>query len=159
MDNVFRGLHILISWPTWLNVPPSLCYTIPRGRIIFSHVIPAITSTYFKCAYRLLVLSHTHNKWRSPECNYSFWMQATAEQIRLAQMIYDKNDADFEDKVKQVRTVCERCCEHGICIAVCMIFKYSTNAHSSHTCLFVSSLYLWVRLSALLSCFMCTRAD
>ncbi|CAJ0961219.1 unnamed protein product [Ranitomeya imitator] len=26
---------------------------------------------------------------------------ATAEQIRLAQMIYDKNDADFEDKVKQ----------------------------------------------------------
>lgn len=28
--------------------------------------------------------------------------QATAEQIRLAQMIYDKNDADFEDKVKQV---------------------------------------------------------
>uniref|UniRef100_A0AAZ3RNP3 UBA domain-containing protein n=1 Tax=Oncorhynchus tshawytscha TaxID=74940 RepID=A0AAZ3RNP3_ONCTS len=29
-------------------------------------------------------------------------MQATAEQIRLAQMIYDKNDADFEDKVKQL---------------------------------------------------------
>lgn len=29
--------------------------------------------------------------------------QATAEQIRLAQMIYDKNDADFEDKVNQVR--------------------------------------------------------
>lgn len=28
--------------------------------------------------------------------------QATAEQIRLAQMIYDKNDADFEDKVNQV---------------------------------------------------------
>lgn len=28
--------------------------------------------------------------------------QATAEQIRLAQMIYDKSDADFEDKVKQV---------------------------------------------------------
>ncbi|XP_068167088.1 ubiquitin-associated protein 2-like isoform X2 [Antennarius striatus] len=28
--------------------------------------------------------------------------QATAEQIRLAQMIYDKNDADFEDKVKQL---------------------------------------------------------
>ncbi|XP_068944060.1 ubiquitin-associated protein 2 isoform X6 [Petaurus breviceps papuanus] len=28
-------------------------------------------------------------------------IQATAEQIRLAQMIYDKNDADFEDKVKQ----------------------------------------------------------
>ncbi|XP_026199675.1 ubiquitin-associated protein 2-like isoform X2 [Anabas testudineus] len=27
-------------------------------------------------------------------------IQATAEQIRLAQMIYDKNDADFEDKVK-----------------------------------------------------------
>lgn len=31
-----------------------------------------------------------------------FIAQATAEQIRLAQMIYDKNDADFEDKVKQV---------------------------------------------------------
>ncbi|XP_022613498.1 ubiquitin-associated protein 2-like isoform X3 [Seriola dumerili] len=29
-------------------------------------------------------------------------IQATAEQIRLAQMIYDKNDADFEDKVKQL---------------------------------------------------------
>uniref|UniRef100_A0A8V5H4A9 Uncharacterized protein n=1 Tax=Melopsittacus undulatus TaxID=13146 RepID=A0A8V5H4A9_MELUD len=27
---------------------------------------------------------------------------ATAEQIRLAQMIYDKKDADFEDKVKQL---------------------------------------------------------
>lgn len=31
-----------------------------------------------------------------------FVYQATAEQIRLAQMIYDKNDADFEDKVKLV---------------------------------------------------------
>lgn len=30
-------------------------------------------------------------------------VQATAEQIRLAQMIYDKNDADFEDKVNQVK--------------------------------------------------------
>ncbi|XP_034026294.1 ubiquitin-associated protein 2-like [Thalassophryne amazonica] len=29
-------------------------------------------------------------------------IQATAEQIRLAQMIYDKNDAGFEDKVKQL---------------------------------------------------------
>uniref|UniRef100_A0A3Q3XGZ8 Uncharacterized protein n=1 Tax=Mola mola TaxID=94237 RepID=A0A3Q3XGZ8_MOLML len=29
-------------------------------------------------------------------------IQATAEQIRLAQMIYDKNYADFEDKVKQL---------------------------------------------------------
>uniref|UniRef100_A0AAZ1XS17 Uncharacterized protein n=1 Tax=Oreochromis aureus TaxID=47969 RepID=A0AAZ1XS17_OREAU len=29
-------------------------------------------------------------------------IQATAEQIRLAQMIYDKNDADFEGKVNQV---------------------------------------------------------
>ncbi|XP_034396983.1 ubiquitin-associated protein 2-like isoform X2 [Cyclopterus lumpus] len=28
--------------------------------------------------------------------------QATAEQILLAQMFYDKNDADFEDKVKQL---------------------------------------------------------
>ncbi|XP_042311351.1 ubiquitin-associated protein 2 isoform X2 [Sceloporus undulatus] len=32
-------------------------------------------------------------------------IQATAEQIRLAQMIYDKNDADFEDKVKQLMEV------------------------------------------------------
>lgn len=28
--------------------------------------------------------------------------QATAEQIRLAQMIADANDADFENKIKQV---------------------------------------------------------
>ncbi|XP_028829448.1 ubiquitin-associated protein 2a isoform X2 [Denticeps clupeoides] len=32
-------------------------------------------------------------------------LQATAEQIRLAQMIYDKSDADFEDKVKQLMEV------------------------------------------------------
>uniref|UniRef100_A0A8C3UV39 UBA domain-containing protein n=1 Tax=Catharus ustulatus TaxID=91951 RepID=A0A8C3UV39_CATUS len=32
-------------------------------------------------------------------------VQATAEQIRLAQMIYDQNDADFEDKVKQLMEV------------------------------------------------------
>ncbi|XP_041043341.1 ubiquitin-associated protein 2a isoform X2 [Carcharodon carcharias] len=32
-------------------------------------------------------------------------VQATAEQIRLAQMIYDKNDADFEEKVKQLMEV------------------------------------------------------
>ncbi|XP_064495183.1 ubiquitin-associated protein 2-like isoform X2 [Pseudopipra pipra] len=32
-------------------------------------------------------------------------IQATAEQIRFAQMIYDKNDADFEDKVKQLMEV------------------------------------------------------
>ncbi|XP_051955474.1 ubiquitin-associated protein 2-like isoform X2 [Xyrauchen texanus] len=32
-------------------------------------------------------------------------LQATAEQIRLAQMIFDKNDADFEDKVKQLMEV------------------------------------------------------
>ncbi|GCB62101.1 hypothetical protein scyTo_0009463 [Scyliorhinus torazame] len=31
--------------------------------------------------------------------------KATAEQIRLAQMIYDKNDADFEEKVKQLMEV------------------------------------------------------
>lgn len=31
------------------------------------------------------------------------FVQATAEQIRLAQMISDHNDADFEEKVKQVR--------------------------------------------------------
>lgn len=33
---------------------------------------------------------------------FSFFFQATAEQIRLAQMIYDTNDADFENKIKQV---------------------------------------------------------
>uniref|UniRef100_A0A8C6LEG5 Ubiquitin associated protein 2 n=1 Tax=Nothobranchius furzeri TaxID=105023 RepID=A0A8C6LEG5_NOTFU len=32
-------------------------------------------------------------------------IQATAEQIRLAQMIYDTNDADFEDKVNQLMEV------------------------------------------------------
>uniref|UniRef100_A0A4W5MVX7 UBA domain-containing protein n=1 Tax=Hucho hucho TaxID=62062 RepID=A0A4W5MVX7_9TELE len=32
-------------------------------------------------------------------------LQATAEQIRLAQMIYDKNDAEFEDKVNQLMEV------------------------------------------------------
>uniref|UniRef100_A0A4W3IB66 Ubiquitin associated protein 2a n=1 Tax=Callorhinchus milii TaxID=7868 RepID=A0A4W3IB66_CALMI len=32
-------------------------------------------------------------------------LEATAEQIRLAQMIYDKNDTDFEDKVKQLMEV------------------------------------------------------
>ncbi len=37
---------------------------------------------------------------------FCFVYQATAEQIRLAQMIYDKNDADFEDKVKQVMCLC-----------------------------------------------------
>jgi len=31
-----------------------------------------------------------------------FVYQATAEQLLLAQMFYDKNDAEFEDKVKQV---------------------------------------------------------
>lgn len=30
-------------------------------------------------------------------------LQATAEQIRLAQMISHNSDADFEEKVKQVR--------------------------------------------------------
>ncbi|XP_062399553.1 ubiquitin-associated protein 2-like isoform X1 [Sardina pilchardus] len=35
-------------------------------------------------------------------------IQATAEQIRLAQMIYDKNDAEFEDKVKQLVEVTGR---------------------------------------------------
>jgi len=34
---------------------------------------------------------------------FCFMIQATAEQIRLAQMIYDKNDSDFECKVNQVR--------------------------------------------------------
>uniref|UniRef100_A0A5F8GPI8 Ubiquitin associated protein 2 n=1 Tax=Monodelphis domestica TaxID=13616 RepID=A0A5F8GPI8_MONDO len=41
----------------------------------------------------------------SPNCLGSRYIHATAEQIRLAQMIYDKNDADFEDKVKQLMEV------------------------------------------------------
>uniref|UniRef100_A0A4W3I7C2 Ubiquitin associated protein 2a n=1 Tax=Callorhinchus milii TaxID=7868 RepID=A0A4W3I7C2_CALMI len=40
----------------------------------------------------------THTQLQKP-------VQATAEQIRLAQMIYDKNDTDFEDKVKQLMEV------------------------------------------------------
>lgn len=42
--------------------------------------------------------------------NSVFFPQATAEQIRLAQVIYDKNDADFEDKVKQVMCLCICAC-------------------------------------------------
>lgn len=37
--------------------------------------------------------------------------QATAEQIRLAEVIYDKNDADFEDKIKQVLCSAYPCIE------------------------------------------------
>ncbi len=36
-------------------------------------------------------------------------LQATAEQIRLAQMISDHNDADFEEKVKQVSRCTSSC--------------------------------------------------
>lgn len=36
-------------------------------------------------------------------------LQATAEQIRLAQMISDHNDADFEEKVKQVSRCASFC--------------------------------------------------
>lgn len=41
----------------------------------------------------------------TPQTQAQKQVQATAEQIRLAQMIYDKNDADFEDKVKQLMEV------------------------------------------------------
>ncbi|XP_075439122.1 ubiquitin-associated protein 2 isoform X6 [Ascaphus truei] len=41
----------------------------------------------------------------TPQTQPQKQVQATAEQIRLAQMIYDKNDADFEDKVKQLMEV------------------------------------------------------
>ncbi|KAJ1211175.1 hypothetical protein NDU88_006536 [Pleurodeles waltl] len=40
-----------------------------------------------------------------PQAQPQKQVQATAEQIRLAQMIYDKNDADFEDKVNQLMEV------------------------------------------------------
>lgn len=49
-------------------------------------------------------------------------LQATAEQIRLAQMIYDKNDADFEGKVQQVSNIKRnivaksRCFVNGSCL-------------------------------------------
>ncbi|KAG8456870.1 hypothetical protein GDO86_002601 [Hymenochirus boettgeri] len=41
----------------------------------------------------------------TPQTQTQKQVQATAEQIRLAQMIYDKNDAEFEDKVKQLMEV------------------------------------------------------
>ncbi|XP_053304480.1 ubiquitin-associated protein 2 isoform X2 [Spea bombifrons] len=41
----------------------------------------------------------------APQTQPQKQVQATAEQIRLAQMIYDKNDADFENKVKQLMEV------------------------------------------------------
>eukprot|EP00079_Xenopus_tropicalis_P032575 XP_017946346.1 PREDICTED: ubiquitin-associated protein 2 isoform X2 [Xenopus tropicalis] len=41
----------------------------------------------------------------APQTQTQKQVQATAEQIRLAQMIYDKNDAEFEDKVKQLMEV------------------------------------------------------
>ncbi|XP_008333623.1 ubiquitin-associated protein 2-like isoform X2 [Cynoglossus semilaevis] len=41
-------------------------------------------------------------------------IQATAEQIRLAQMIYDKNDADFEDKVKLLVEVTGKTQDEGM---------------------------------------------
>lgn len=44
--------------------------------------------------------------WSCVSYRTLFVYQATAEQIRLAQVIYDKNDADFEDKVKQVMCIC-----------------------------------------------------
>ncbi|XP_069482956.1 ubiquitin-associated protein 2 isoform X3 [Ambystoma mexicanum] len=40
-----------------------------------------------------------------PQAQPQKQVQATAEQIRLAQMIYDKNDADFEGKVNQLMEV------------------------------------------------------
>lgn len=52
-----------------------------------------------------MTLGYTSKKYSYLLCTLLnvIFFQATAEQIRLAQMIYDKNDADFEDKVKQVR--------------------------------------------------------
>uniref|UniRef100_A0A672K8A8 Ubiquitin-associated protein 2-like n=1 Tax=Sinocyclocheilus grahami TaxID=75366 RepID=A0A672K8A8_SINGR len=54
---------------------------------------------------------HSHrNRYRAlPQTTHTSQpqkqIQATAEQIRLAQMIYDKNDADFEGKVQQLMEV------------------------------------------------------
>ncbi|XP_030048730.1 ubiquitin-associated protein 2-like isoform X2 [Microcaecilia unicolor] len=47
----------------------------------------------------------TRDKAQIPTPQPQKQVQATAEQIRLAQMIYDKSDADFEDKVKQLMEV------------------------------------------------------
>lgn len=61
-----------------------------------------------------------------------FIYQATAEQIRLAQMIYDKNDADFEDKVKQVMCITV---DIGIWNVYYIIYSNTTNSTS---CIFES---------------------
>uniref|UniRef100_A0A8C6Y688 Ubiquitin associated protein 2 n=1 Tax=Naja naja TaxID=35670 RepID=A0A8C6Y688_NAJNA len=47
---------------------------------------------------------HTYEPLQHPP-GHAIKIQMLAEQIRLAQMIYDKNDADFEDKVKQLMEV------------------------------------------------------
>lgn len=98
-----------------------------------SHIIPFYAVQSTMTALYVLIDSQSSNCsmwkfkvtlftiwWRTSELPYMYWffpslscymvyyplvsvLQATAEQIRLAQMIYDKNDADFEDKVNQVR--------------------------------------------------------
>lgn len=64
-----------------------------------------------RCARLISSISVYGDVWKN--CSYFFVafinkcsvFQATAEQIRLAQVIYDSNDTVFEDKVKQVREV------------------------------------------------------
>lgn len=51
--------------------------------------------------------------------------QATAEQIRLAQMISDHNDADFEEKVKQV----SRCT--NFCPTLALLCSFSCSFENS----------------------------
>lgn len=66
----------------------------PRTRCQFVHLICSLN--------QCLVVLALFNRLLNLFVFLLLW-QATAEQIRLAQMIYDKNDADFEDKVNQVR--------------------------------------------------------
>ncbi|KAF7663688.1 hypothetical protein LDENG_00203790 [Lucifuga dentata] len=68
-------------------------------------------------------------------------IQATAEQIRLAQMIYDKNDADFEDKVNQLMEVTgknqDECmvalhdCNEDVSRAINFLLESTSDMHSN----------------------------
>ncbi|XP_037831161.1 ubiquitin-associated protein 2a isoform X2 [Kryptolebias marmoratus] len=89
-------------------------------RPIFSFLSLHLHSVFLFCTYRVLYILYMmsslgSDKARGPRekalpaatqtSQPQKQIQATAEQIRLAQMIYDKNDADFEDKVNQLMEV------------------------------------------------------
>lgn len=83
-------------------------------------------------------------------CNVShltlFFPQATAEQIRLAQVIYDKNDADFEDKVKQVMSLCICTCIEQFILRMTSIPSLVLGHLDPH---YVTWLYLMLCVSVL----------